>query len=71
MSRVLYLLACAAPPAKDVGVLVKLAQARGWDTCVVTSARGRAFADVEALEALTGHPVRSDYKNPGPPCEIR
>jgi phosphopantothenoylcysteine synthetase/decarboxylase len=34
---------------------------------VATSARGRAFVDVEALKALTGHPVRSDYKNPGEP----
>jgi len=65
VSRVLYILACAAPPARDVGVLAGLARDRGWDACVVTSARGRAFVDVDALEALTGHPVRSDYKNPG------
>ncbi len=67
MSRVLYILACAAPPARDVGVLVGLAQEAGWDTCVVTSARGRAFVDPGALEAMTGYPVRSDYKNPGEP----
>jgi phosphopantothenoylcysteine synthetase/decarboxylase len=67
VSRVLYILACAAPPARDVGVLVKLAQERGWDVCVVTSASGRAFVDTDALEAMTGHPVRSDYKDPGEP----
>jgi phosphopantothenoylcysteine decarboxylase len=67
VSQVLYILACGAPPARDVGVLAGLAMDRGWDTCVVTSARGRGFVDVSALEALTGHPVRSDYKNPGEP----
>ena len=43
MSRVLYILACAAPPARDVGVLAGLALDRGWDVCVITSAHGRAF----------------------------
>jgi hypothetical protein len=64
MTRVLYVLACGAPPAKDVGVLVQLARDRGWDACVITSPRGRTFVDVPALEELTGHPVRSEYKLP-------
>jgi hypothetical protein len=34
---------------------------------VVTSARGRTFVDADPLDAMTGHPVRSDYKNPGEP----
>src|SRR5260370_19025602 len=67
MSRVLYVLACGAPPAKDVSVLVKLAQGRGWEACVITSPRGRTFVDGPALEALTGHPVRSEYKLPAEP----
>ena len=67
MSRVLYLLACGAPPARDVGVLAGLAQERGWDVCVLTSPRGRTFIDAAALEAATGHPVRSDYKDPADP----
>jgi phosphopantothenoylcysteine decarboxylase len=66
-TRVLYVIACAAPPAKDVGQLVRLAQADGWDVCVLTSPAGRKFTDVTALERLTGHPVRSEYKNPGEP----
>jgi phosphopantothenoylcysteine synthetase/decarboxylase len=65
--RVLYVITCAAPPAAEVGQLVGLAQARGWDTCVLTTPSGRRFADVAALERLTGHPVRSEYKNPGEP----
>lgn len=62
MSRVLYVLACGAPPARNVGVLVGQARERGWDVCVITSPMGRRFVDADALEQETGHPVRSDYK---------
>jgi Flavoprotein len=65
--RVLYVIACAAPPAGEVGHLVRLAQERGWDVCALTTPSGRRFADVAGLERLTGHPVRSEYKNPGEP----
>lgn len=65
--RVLYVIACAAPPAADVGQLVSLAQQRGWDVCVLTTPSGRRFTDTAALERQTGHPVRSEYKNPGEP----
>jgi phosphopantothenoylcysteine synthetase/decarboxylase len=66
-ARVLYVIACAAPPARDVGTLVRMAQDRGWDVCVLTTPSGRKFADPAGLEQLTGHPVRSEYKNPGEP----
>jgi phosphopantothenoylcysteine synthetase/decarboxylase len=65
--RVLYVVACAAPPTREAGRLVVLAQERGWEVCVVTTPSGRRFADVAGLEALTGHPVRSQYKDPGEP----
>jgi hypothetical protein len=64
---VLYVIACAAPPAAAVGQLVSLAQRRGWDVCVLTTPSGRRFTDPGALEQQTGHPVRSEYKNPGEP----
>jgi hypothetical protein len=48
-----------------VGVLIGLAQDQ--DVCLVTSPRGPTFIDADALEAMTGHPVRSDYKNLGEP----
>jgi phosphopantothenoylcysteine synthetase/decarboxylase len=66
-SRVLYVIACAAPPARDLGQLVRLAQGGGWDVCALTTPSGRRFVDVVGLEQLTGHPVRSEYKNPGEP----
>jgi phosphopantothenoylcysteine synthetase/decarboxylase len=65
--RVLYVIVCAAPPAAGAARLVRLAQQDGWDVCVLTSPRARAFADVGGLERLTGHQVRSEYKNPGEP----
>lgn len=62
---VLYVIACGSPVARDVDVLVDLAQRDGWDVCVVTTPDGRKFIDVAELARLTGHPVRSAYKDPG------
>lgn len=62
---VLYLIVCGSSVARDIGVLVDLAQCDGWDVCVVTTPDGRKFVDPAALVAQTGHPVRSFYKNPG------
>ncbi|MET8429410.1 flavoprotein [Nocardia sp. NPDC004860] len=44
-----------------------LAQADGWDVCVIASPDGSRFIDADMLEAKTGHPVRSQYKEPGTP----
>jgi phosphopantothenoylcysteine decarboxylase len=63
--RVLYILVCGSPIARDVGVLVDLAQRDGWEVCVVTTPDGRKFVDPSALRTQTGHPVRTYYKNPG------
>nr|MDT0667886.1 flavoprotein [Micromonospora sp. DSM 115978] len=62
---VLYHLACAAPPALDAANFVQLAQAAGWDVCLLTTPRAAGWLDLPALEALTGHPVRTDYKRLG------
>lgn len=64
---VLYVIACAAPPARDLGDLARLAQASGWDVCILLTPSARRFTDAVALERITGHPVRSEYKNPGEP----
>lgn len=63
--RVLYAIACGAPPTREMSTLIRLAQADGWDVCVVLTPMATNFADVPDLEALTGHPVRSQYKMPG------
>jgi phosphopantothenoylcysteine synthetase/decarboxylase len=62
---VLYAIVCGSPPAQHVDQLVVLAQDAGWDVCVVATPDGRKFIDAPALATLTGHPVRSVYKNPG------
>ncbi|GIE84692.1 Flavoprotein [Actinoplanes regularis] len=64
---VLYILVCGSPMARDVGILVSMAQRDGWEVCVITTPDGRKFVDAAALQDQTGHPVRTSYKNPGDP----
>ncbi|MGE5286175.1 MAG: flavoprotein [Micromonosporaceae bacterium] len=66
-SRVLYVIVCAAPPTRDVAILVTAAQERRWDVCVIATPLALRFFDAQAIEKLTGHPVRSEYKLPGTP----
>jgi phosphopantothenoylcysteine synthetase/decarboxylase len=66
-ARVLYIITCGTPAARDVGKLVALAQAAGWTVCVIATPQALKFLDREAIEAQTGFPVRSDYKQPGTP----
>ena len=63
--RVLYVISCGAPPGRDVSVLVRLGLEQNWDVCVLTTPAGRKFTDAKELEQLTGHPLRSEYKDPG------
>ncbi|MGN2634706.1 flavoprotein [Nocardia takedensis] len=64
---VLYAIVTGARVAESVGKLVDLAQADGWDVCVIASPNGRRFVDADALAVKTGHPVRSEYKHPDAP----
>ncbi|WP_419995085.1 flavoprotein [Streptomyces boninensis] len=68
-SRVLYLFGSAAPPVFDIRGVVKTAQADGWDMCLGLTPTAARYLDEQLpeLEALTGHPVRSQYKLPGQP----
>ncbi|MEU4567068.1 flavoprotein [Micromonospora sp. NPDC023956] len=65
--QVLYVIVCGSPLAGRVGHLVQLAQADGWDVCLVTTPDGAKFVDATALAGLTGHPVRTRYKHPDDP----
>jgi phosphopantothenoylcysteine synthetase/decarboxylase len=67
MSRVLYIISCAAPPARQLTRLIEPAQQDGWEVCVLATPSAVRFIDPAALEAQTGHPVRSSYKEPGTP----
>jgi len=67
VNRVLYVIVCAAGPAGEVGHLVELAQERGWTVQIISTPSAMAFIDVPKLQAQTGRPVRSHYRNPGEP----
>lgn len=66
MTRVLYLIACAAGPTQHIDDGVRAAQAAGWDTCLVLTPSAARWWEgrMGELEELTGHPVRSRYKLP-------
>src|SRR6202046_191747 len=66
-SWVLTIVVSGAGAASDVGTLVKEALARGWVVQVVATPSALAFFDVNAIEALTGSPVRSVHRSPGEP----
>ncbi|WP_018569647.1 flavoprotein [Streptomyces sp. PsTaAH-124] len=69
-TRTLYLISCAAPPARRLHIPIHAAQQAGWDVCTILTPSAYRWAsedaegEVEALEALTGHPVRHQYKLP-------
>jgi phosphopantothenoylcysteine synthetase/decarboxylase len=65
--RVLYLVVCAAPPARSIGELVELTQQQGWTVCVIATPQAASWIDTRNLAAQTGYPVRSDYKHPDDP----
>ncbi len=68
MSRkTLYAIVCAAPPASDVTRLIEAAQREAWDVCLLATPSAVKFIDPSELVKLTGHPVRSDYKQPDEP----
>lgn len=68
-TRVLYLFGCAAPPVLDLVPVIRSAKRDGWDVCLgLTPTAAKWLADaMPRLKAVTGHPVRSEYKMPGEP----
>ncbi|GGZ86287.1 flavoprotein [Streptomyces subrutilus] len=66
-TKTLYLLCSAAPPVFEVAHVIEDAQARGWDVCLglTPTAAHWLAASLDGLAALTGHPVRWQYKLPG------
>jgi phosphopantothenoylcysteine synthetase/decarboxylase len=63
--RVLYVVACGSPAAREVGSLVELAKRAGWDVCVIGTPDALKWLDLPRLAAQTGHPIRHRYKHPG------
>jgi phosphopantothenoylcysteine synthetase/decarboxylase len=66
-SLVLSIVVSGAEPASDFATLIKQALERGWTLQVVATPSALAFIDANAIEALTGTPVRSKHRAPGEP----
>lgn len=69
MTQTLYLIACAAPPARRLPTGIRAAQQAGWDVCLVLTPSAYRWNEkaLEDLRDLTGHPVRHSYKHPDEP----
>ena len=67
----LQIVVCAAGVATDVGKLITAVQERHWDVSVVATPQGLSFLDAEAVEAQTGHPIRSAWRTPDQPRPTR
>ncbi len=63
--RLLTVVVCGAGPAGEVTKLVDLAHERGWAVEIIATPAALAFIDEAKLEALTGNPVRSEYRTRG------
>jgi phosphopantothenoylcysteine synthetase/decarboxylase len=64
---VLYVVACGCSPASQLPEMTRAARAQGWDVCVILTPDGIKFIDAALLAEQTGHPVRSQYKDPSAP----
>jgi hypothetical protein len=63
---VLYMVASGAAPARALPALIP-ALTEVWDTCVITTPEGSRFFDISRVTELTGHPVRTSFKDPDAP----
>jgi phosphopantothenoylcysteine synthetase/decarboxylase len=62
---VLYLVISGAPAPEGIPELIERCQSAGWRVVVFATPTGTRFIDAEALEQLTGEPVRVEYRMPG------
>ena len=60
---VLYVVTSGAAPTRDLPGLVTDLIA-DWDVCVISTPEGTRFFDTDQMSALTGHPVRTGFKDP-------
>ena len=63
---VLYVVASGAAPARELPTLIS-GLGDDWDTCVIATPEGARFLDISQVTELTGHPVRTSFKDPDAP----
>lgn len=61
----LTLSAASTSPEETAPDLVRLLQAKGWRVTVLCTPTGTRFHDLDEVAALTGEPVRVDFRRPG------
>lgn len=69
--NVVYLIVCGAGPTMHAVEFVEAARASGWDCHAIATPTGTKFADLDALEAASGHPVTTEHRKPGTPRRDR
>jgi phosphopantothenoylcysteine synthetase/decarboxylase len=62
---VLYLVLSGAPAPEGLPALIERCHTAGWHVLVFSTPMGTRFIDSDALERLTGEPVRTEYRMPG------
>lgn len=62
--RVLYLIVCAAPPARNITELIDLLQANTWDVHVIATPSALEWIPISKVETQTGHPVSHRPRHP-------
>ena len=61
---VLYLIICAAPPARRAVDCAEMLRAGGWEVCAIATPAAIPWLDVQRLAKATGHPVRTQFRGP-------
>lgn len=62
--RVLYLIVCAAPPARAISEFIELAQEKDWTVCPIATPHATAWIDTVTVKIQTGFSVRDRYRRP-------
>lgn len=66
-TRVLYVVVCAAPPARAIGEFVVLLNDQNLGVCVIPTPSAVAWINPAALAEQTGYPVRHQHRQPDDP----
>ncbi|PZG13521.1 flavoprotein, partial [Micromonospora craterilacus] len=69
-NRLLYLVVCAAPPARHITELVEAVQRDGWDVHVIATETAHTWLPTEQLAAATGQPVSYRQRQPHEPSGL-
>lgn len=69
-ARVLYLVVCAAPPARQIGELIDELLAEDWDVHTIATETAARWLSDEHITARTGHPLLHRQRHPDEPSTL-